>query len=174
MTKSAILTWGRMNPPTVGHKHLIQQLLIRAKETGADPFVVVTHSKDPERNPLSPEKKKAIVQRMFPSVTVDVSSPKTSNPLAYITKRLKSQGYTKIFFILGSDHDDDFKFVEKNAAVERIRPGVFRPEKGGVSATNARLAARAGNKKLLRTYIDSSVTNEELNNLMHLITKNLP
>lgn len=57
MTKKAIFVYGRFNPPTRGHKAMIDKLIANAKKMGADPYVVVTHTQN-KRKILSHREKK--------------------------------------------------------------------------------------------------------------------
>ena len=52
MKKAAVVTWGRLNPPTSGHQKVIDKVKALAKIQGAMPHVYLSHSKDSNRNPL--------------------------------------------------------------------------------------------------------------------------
>jgi len=42
----AVMTFGRLNPPTSGHQLLLDKLLSTAKKINAKPFLFVSHSQD--------------------------------------------------------------------------------------------------------------------------------
>ena len=52
-----VTAFTRMNPPTTGHMQLIDKVHAVAKDHGADHSVVVSHSQDPKKNPLSSDQK---------------------------------------------------------------------------------------------------------------------
>ena len=56
-TKHASFCFGRMNPPTIGHKQLIDTV---ANLAGNNYFIFASHSQDPKKNPLDPQNKNGI------------------------------------------------------------------------------------------------------------------
>jgi purine-nucleoside phosphorylase len=48
----AVLAFGRMNPPTIGHGKLVDKVKEIAKEHNASHHVVLSHSQDKTKNPL--------------------------------------------------------------------------------------------------------------------------
>ena len=50
---TVVFTFGRFNPPTVGHEKLIMAVQSVARSKGADFFVYPSHSQDPKKNPLN-------------------------------------------------------------------------------------------------------------------------
>ena len=61
--KHHVTTFGRMNPPTTGHMKLIDKVHSVATKHHASHSVVVSHSQDSKKNPLSPEQKKKHLKR---------------------------------------------------------------------------------------------------------------
>ena len=54
---TVVFTFGRFNPPTVGHKKLITAVESIAKTKGADFFIYPSHSQDSKKNPLNQTQK---------------------------------------------------------------------------------------------------------------------
>ena len=52
--KEHIFATGRMNPPTIGHAALVDKVLELAAAKKAGHSIVLSHSQDPEKNPLTP------------------------------------------------------------------------------------------------------------------------
>jgi len=134
--KKAIFTYGRFNPPTIGHKWMIERLVRKARREGADPFIVVTHSQDSKKNPLSSSEKKYIIERAFPKVPILATSRKEPNPL-YIIKKLKNMGYNNYEMVVGGNRLHSYNFVgvpvssggvrgEKSASATRLRNAIVR------------------------------------------------
>ena len=69
-----VTAFGRLNPPTTGHMQLIDKVHSVAKEHGADHSVVVSHSQDPKKNPLSADQKKKHLKRFSSETNVVASS----------------------------------------------------------------------------------------------------
>ena len=49
---TAIFTFGRFNPPTLGHEKLVTAVANVARREGGEYFVYPSHSQDPKKNPL--------------------------------------------------------------------------------------------------------------------------
>ena len=62
--KSLAFTFGRFNPPTIGHEKLINKV---ASVRADDYRIYLSRSEDPKKNPLSPRQKLAYMKKMFPS-----------------------------------------------------------------------------------------------------------
>ena len=62
--KTIFFTFGRMNPPTIGHEKLLNKL---AQNAGSNPYkVYLSQSQDAEKNPLSYKEKIKVARKMFP------------------------------------------------------------------------------------------------------------
>ena len=68
--KHAVLAFGRMNPPTTGHEVLVKKVHDVANEVGGSHHVVLSHSQDAAKNPLSAEQKVKHAKRFFPSTHI--------------------------------------------------------------------------------------------------------
>ena len=55
--KHAVLAYGRMNPPTTGHLKVVNKVQEVAKKHGGEHHMIVSHSNDPQKNPLTGEQK---------------------------------------------------------------------------------------------------------------------
>ena len=55
--KGAVLAFGRLNPPTIGHEKLIDTLANVARANRYDPMLFLSHSSSDPKNPLSYESK---------------------------------------------------------------------------------------------------------------------
>ena len=64
---TAVFTFGRLNPPTIGHGKLIDAMAKQqSKNSGSEMHIFVSHSQDAKKNPLSYNKKVAYIRKMFP------------------------------------------------------------------------------------------------------------
>ncbi len=66
--KHAVMAFGRMNPVTSGHEKLVNKVKDIAKQVGGSAHIVVSHSQDPQKNPLSATQKLKHVKRAFSRV----------------------------------------------------------------------------------------------------------
>ena len=140
-----MFTYGRYNPPTKGHRMLIEQVIETARRTNKTPIVVVSHSVGNAKNPLPVENKVRILKRWFPNVTIMASSKEKS--IAKITQNFNKNS----IMIVGQNRENSFKFLPfKKVAIPRSL--------NAPSATMARAAAMAGNAKAFKNMTGYNLT----------------
>ena len=105
--KHAVLAFGRMNPPTTGHEVLVNKVKDTAKNFDASHHVVLSHSQDKAKNPLSAQQKVVHAQRFFPKTNITVASKEEPNFLTQAAK-LHKQGATHLHMVAGSDRTDEY------------------------------------------------------------------
>jgi hypothetical protein len=99
--KTASFAFGRMNPPTIGHKKLADTVLAQA----GDPYIFLSQSQKSKTDPLDFTTKVALARQFFPGVSVGDPSVKTI--IEALTK-LDSLGYDNVIYVAGSDRIQDF------------------------------------------------------------------
>ena len=82
--KHAVLSFGRFNPPTTGHLKLVDKVKDVAGKYGASHHVVLSHSQDKSKNPLSAKQKLKHAQRFFPNTNLSVSNSESPNFLTQV------------------------------------------------------------------------------------------
>jgi len=107
-TNPMVFTFGRMNPPTIGHKAVVDKVEELAKENKAKSSIVLTHSQDPEKNPLTPEQKKKHAGRMFPNSNILTTDKSAPNIIAQV-KKFEEAGHDHLILVVGSDRVDEMK-----------------------------------------------------------------
>ena len=154
MPKKAIFTYGRLNPPTIGHKVMIDNMLKAAKKAKADPFIVITHTQNKKKNPLSVSEKMELIARLYPGIPILATSKQEPKP-TYIVNKLKANGYANISMMVGSNRLNQFNWV----GVPIVSGGVRNANTNkptGVSATEARKAAVKGNLKTFARMVNTN------------------
>jgi len=174
--KHAVMAFGRMNPPTAGHEKLVNKVKEIAKTVGGTAHVVVSHTQDSKKNPLSAEQKVKYVTRAFSGVIITSSDTSAPNFLAQAAKLYK-QGVTHFHMVGGSDRIEefhkllhkyngvkgshgffDFKHIEVHSAGERD-PDAEGVE--GMSASKMREHAARGNFKEFRKGVPSKFSDKD-------------
>jgi hypothetical protein len=153
-TKHVTFCFGRMNPPTIGHK----QVLDTMKSQGGEMKIFVSQSQDKKKNPLDYATKIKFIKEMFPQYAKDVVENAALNTIGKVASYLHEQGYTAVTFVAGSDRLEDMKnLLTQYNGVEGKAHGFYKfdvidfassgdREDGaegvaGVSASGARAAA---------------------------------
>ena len=106
--KHAVMAFGRMNPPTTGHAKLVDKVKEVAKSVGGSHHVVLSHSQDPKKNPLSAKDKLKHAKRFFPDTNLSTSSKEHPTFLDHAAKLHKS-GATHLHMVAGSDRKEEYK-----------------------------------------------------------------
>ena len=88
--KKIVFTFGRYNPPTIGHAELIMYAVKLAQRKGAEHRIYTSQSHDPSKNPLAPRQKMAFLRQIFPGVNF-VDDPNMKTAFA-ICKKLADEG----------------------------------------------------------------------------------
>lgn len=99
-----VMNFGRMSPIHEGHGEVIRTVVGLANRTGADHKVIMSHTQDPKKNPLTPQQKLKHARRAFPGVNFDVSSPAQPSLLHHLSKA-HADGYKEVTVVGGSDRD---------------------------------------------------------------------
>jgi len=108
-TREIYFTFGRMNPPTVGHEKLLNKI---ASVAGKSPYkIFLSQSNDPNKNPLSYEQKVKHVRKMFPKHARNVMLNKNVKGVFDAAANIYNQGYTKINMVVGSDRVREFDIL---------------------------------------------------------------
>ena len=153
-TKHVTFCFGRMNPPTIGHK----QVLDTMKSQGGEMKIFVSQSQDKKKNPLDYATKIKFIKEMFPQYAKDVVENAALNTIGKVASYLHEQGYNAATFVAGSDRLEDMKnLLTQYNGVEGKAHGFYKfdvidfassgdREDGaegvaGVSASGARSAA---------------------------------
>lgn len=125
-SKRVVWTYGRMNPPTRGHRMLVDKVAELAK--GGDYWVFLSHSQDAKKNPLDWTTKVSFVKQiMKPHAAHVITQPDIKTPLQ-AANWLYDQGYTHITLVVGSDRVADMHKLLSGWNSEQIRQKDGRQE----------------------------------------------
>jgi hypothetical protein len=139
--KTAIVTFGRFNPPTQGHQKLAEKIIAEARSRNGVPMIFASHSHDSKKNPLSYEYKIGLLRKAFGKKIVRKSPAKT---IIEVAKEL-SRSFKTLVLVVGSDRIAEFNRllqtyngVEFNFdEIEVISAGTRDPDADDVSGMSA-------------------------------------
>ena len=103
--KHIAFCFGRLNPPTIGHK----QLLDTVAGVGGEYRIFVSQSQDAKKNPLDYATKIRFIRMMFPEHAKAVVEDTKLNTVVKVASYLYEQGYRNATFVAGSDRLEDMK-----------------------------------------------------------------
>ena len=183
---TVVFTFGRFNPPTVGHRKLIIAVESIAKTKGADFFIFPSHSQDSKKNPLSQTQKIKYMHQLFPKHHSNIMASRGKTAL-HIAVELYDKKYTNLVMVVGSDRVQDFQRIldKYNGedkphgfydfdSIEVVSAGERDPDAEGVegmSASKMRAAAVAGDFKTFRMGVPSEANDNIVKKMFNDIRK---
>ena len=105
--KTAVFTFGRMNPPTLGHEKLIKKVLEVASKNNAKPFIFISNTKDSKKNPLTTEQKIKYLRLSIPDAEKHIYTDSSIKTPFDALKTVEKMGFTDVIFVGGSDQVND-------------------------------------------------------------------
>jgi hypothetical protein len=186
--KHHAMVFGRMNPVTSGHEAVVKKMHDVAKEHGAGHSLIVSHSQDAKKNPLSADQKVNHAKNAFPGTNVS-SSSKEKPTILHHAAELHKQGVTHLHVVAGSDRHKDmhdllhkyngqdsghghynFKKITVHSSGERD-PDAEGTE--GMSASKMREHAASGNKAEFHKGTPSSMKPEHKDAMYNDVRKGM-
>jgi nicotinic acid mononucleotide adenylyltransferase/shikimate kinase len=156
-SKKVVISWGRMNPPTIGHEKLVKRVQDTARKIGAKAEIYLSQSQDAKKNPLSYSDKVTIAKEAFGNI-IQSSPAKT---IIDLMKQLQSK-YDEVTLVVGQDRVQEFetllnKYNGKDYTMKSIvvvSAGERDPDADGVegmSASKMRDAASKGEEEKFKS-----------------------
>jgi hypothetical protein len=134
--KVAYFTFGRFNPPTIGHEKLLNAL---AKQSGRnDYFVFTSQSQDPKKNPLNYNAKVKHIRKMFPRHARRVMINKKVRTVFDAATFLYDKGYRSIVMTVGSDRVTEFKTLLEKYNGQKGAHGFYNFQSISIASAGAR------------------------------------
>ena len=140
-TKSVRFTFGRFNPPHVGHKKLLNAVA----KGGGKYYIFPSHTYNNKNNPLMPKEKVGFMRSMFPDHRSNIVYNESATNIINIMKMLQKQGHKDVTMVVGDDRVADFdkllkqyngkEYTFQNISVESA--GVRDPDADGVEGASA-------------------------------------
>lgn len=175
--KTVIMAFGRMNPPTVGHQKLVSKVRELADKHNAHHEVIVSHSQDAKKNPLTQDQKIKHTKRYFSGTNIVGSSKEHPNFLAH-AKRLSDAGHEHLIMVAGQDRVKEFRDTLKRyngkefnfKKISVVSAGARDPDSEGVegmSASKMREHAKNNNFGEFRKGVPGHVSDEHARELFN-------
>ena len=133
-TKEITFTFGRFNPPQIGHLKLLDAVAKVA--SGGKYAVFASHTTDAKKNPLSYDQKIKYMRKMFPRHARSILIDTTVKTALDVLVKFYDQGYTKVNMVVGSDRVTEFNTLISKYNGTQARHGFYNFE-GGVNVISA-------------------------------------
>ena len=184
VNKSFAFTFGRFNPPTIGHEKLIRTVASQ----GMDFKIFLSRSQDAVKNPLSPSDKLKYMTKMFRNYASHIMVM-PSNMVLELATKIYNMSYRNITMVVGSDRVAEFKSILNRYNDEKNRHGYYNFEKiniisagerdpdeegvTGMSASKLRDYARRGDLKNFKRGVPGNLSEKEKNELFFDVRKGM-
>ena len=184
LEKSFAFTFGRFNPPTIGHEKLIRTVASQ----GMDYKIFLSRSQDAIKNPLSPSDKLKWMTMIFRNYASHIMIM-PSNMVLELATKIYNMGYKNITMVVGSDRILEFKSILTKYNDEKNRHGYYNfknikvvsagerdPDEEGVtgmSASKLRNYAARGDLKNFKRGIPGNLNEKQKNELFFDVRKGM-
>ena len=155
---TAVFSFGRLNPPTIGHQKLLQKIIQTSRKENGYACLFVSISQDAKKNPLSASKKITYIKKMFPKEARQLEIKDSHTVLDALVEL--NDKYDRLVMVVGSDRVGDFKSLlnkyngvdsqhgyYKYEDIQIVSAGERDPDAegaSGMSASKMRAAAASG------------------------------
>ncbi len=168
---SISITFGRFNPPTIGHETLINRVAREAKSSGGEYRIYPSRSQDPKKNPLDPGTKIKFMRQAYPDHANSIISSDGMRTIFDVLTALDSEGYSSVNIIVGGDRVSEFTSLANKYngklynfdEINVVSAGDRDPDAEGVegmSASKMRKAAAEGDFDTFQQGIPKGVSKQ--------------
>jgi hypothetical protein len=185
--KVIFFTFGRMNPPTIGHEKLLDKLASLSKSSMYR--VYLSQTQDNKKNPLQYSNKIKIARKMFPRHARSIMSNKKVKTIFDALTALYDEGYVNITMVAGSDRINEFDILINRYNGKKGKHGFYNFRKinvvsagqrdpdaegsEGASATKQREAAKSNDFTSFAQGLPKRVSNSDAKKIFNSVRKGL-
>ena len=186
---TAVFTFGRFNPPTIGHEKLLNVVASTASKAKGDQYVFPSHSQDAKKNPLTNDQKVVFMKMMFPKHRNSIMKTNLRTAFEAVSDLHKMNKYSKIVMVVGSDRVREFNTVLNKYNDVEGKHGYYRfddidvisagerdPDSDGVSGMSAskmRAAVAEGDYDSFKMGVPPTVSEKDCYTLYKAVSKGM-
>jgi len=120
--KGVAFTFGRFNPPTIGH----EKLLDKTRRENRNYVIYPSQSQDSKQNPLDFNEKVSVMKTMFPIHSRSISSNTAIATAIDAMTDLYRKKYTDVTMVVGSDRVGEFQKLLNTYNGKKARHGYYK------------------------------------------------
>jgi len=121
--KTVFFSFGRMNPPTIGHEKLLDKL---ASTAGKNPYrLYLSQSSDNKKNPLEYKDKVKFVRKLFPRHARNILMNTSIKTAIDVAVSLYNEGFRRLVMVVGSDRVREFDALLNAYNGKKARHGFY-------------------------------------------------
>jgi hypothetical protein len=179
--RTMVVTFARMNPPTIGHEKLIEKINELSSAHSAKHIVFLSSSHDGKNNPLTPPVKLSHLEKLFPDTCFHIESTRPSWLQQLFNVR--REGTEHLIVVAGSDRAAQYEeLLEKYNGRDEyfhfkkitvISAGDRKIATAGASATKMREWALQGDCNSFCNNLPSTASDEHAEEIYRDVRKGL-
>jgi len=186
---TAVFTFGRFNPPTIGHEKLLNVVASTASKVRGDQYVFSSHSQDAKKNPLTNDQKVVFMKMMFPKHRRSIMKTDVRTAFEAVSELHDMKKYSKIVMVVGSDRVREFNTVLNKYNDVEGKHGYYRfddidvisagerdPDSdglSGMSASKMRAAVAEGDYDSFKMGVPPTVSEKDCHTLYKAVSKGM-
>ena len=185
--RAIVFTFGRFQPPTVGHELLIRTVQAVAKKENAEYRIYPSKSEDAKKNPLKHKEKVTYMKKFFKGANI-VYDTRIGSPF-HAAKAISDEGYKRVIMVVGGDRvpafkkqitkyinhpdpDKSFNF-DSFKVVSAGRRDPDASDVSGMSASKMRVAATEGDFKAFSSGLPKGSKKVDIKKMYDLLRKRM-
>ena len=173
-SREATFTFGRYNPPTIGHEVLFNKVKDIAR--GGKYRIYASQSVDQKKNPLEYKSKIKLLRKMFPKHARNIIEDTKVRNVFDVLVQMYDEGFKRVTMVVGSDRVKEFEILINKYNGVKGRHGFYKlsfnvvsagerdPDSDGaegMSASKMRMAAQQNDLKLFSSGLPSNFKRTE-------------
>ena len=139
------ITFGRFNPPTIGHEKLLDKVAREAKSSGGEYRIYPSRSEDPKKNPLDAGTKIKYMRMAYPDHANAIVDSPDMRTIFDVLSTLDADGYSSVNIVVGGDRVSEFNSLAQKYngdlytfdEIKVVSAGDRDPDSDGVSGMSA-------------------------------------
>ena len=178
---TAVFAFGRFNPPTIGHKKLLDKVVSMTQQVNGKGYLFLSQKQNNKTDPLTFDEKQDYLKMFYPDIVVGDAGVKT---IIQALQKIQAEGRTRIVMVAGSDRVAEFQKLlnqyngkpdkqgnqlYKFDFIDVVSAGERDPDQegaAGASASKARELANKGQEHEFSKIIMGGNTGKKLFNII--------
>ena len=144
--------FGRFNPPTAGHKKLLDAA--KKAAAGGDLKIYPSRTQDPKKNPLDPDMKVSYMRKLFPEFEEEIVNDAEMKSIFDVLITAASDGYKNVNIIVGADRQSEFENLAQKYNGDLYDFDEIRVISAGVRDADAEGVEGMSASKLRKSVVD--------------------
>ena len=165
---SISVTFGRFNPPTVGHEKLLNKVAQQAKSTGGEYRIYPSRSEDPKKNPLDAGTKIGFMKQAYPDHANAIQNNEEMRTIFDVLTTLDGEGYSSVNLVVGGDRVSEF-----NSLAQKYNGDIYTFDEINVVSAGARDPDGEGVEGMSASKLRKAAAEDDFDSFKRGMTKSL-